>query len=63
MFGLSPLPTDQRRIYKQSQYFICYDNFISAGVVLSQGRTKDLQKEGAKCQNWGKIGWYGPKIG
>ena len=35
IFGLSPLPTDQRRRYKQSQYFTGYHNFIGAGVVLS----------------------------
>ena len=29
----------------------------------NQGRTQDLQKVGAECWNWGKIGWYGPKIG
>ena len=29
-----------------------------SGSSLAQGRTQDLQKEGAECRNWGEIGWY-----
>ena len=33
----------------------------SQDAMLHRAGPRKLQKEGAECRNWGKIGWYGPK--
>ena len=45
-------------------YISCKSIFGNMDLKFNiQGRILDLQKEGAECQNWREIGWYGPKIG
>ena len=49
---------------RQDFWFLIF----SQPSAMQQGWIQDLQKEGAElggggCQNWGKFGWYNPKIG
>ena len=46
-------------VYMSLELFHCFKVMIISAMgiwTLNQGRIQDLQKEGAECQNWGKIG-------